>query len=168
MKGISEKVIVSDASPLIVLARINQLFLLESLFENIYIPSEVANECFLDVSRPGAKMIHQSVENNKIQIYTAETTKISIDLPSFLGIGESAAINLAYHLNAPLLIDDSCGRKIAQKNNIPIIGTAGLLLLAKNQSIIPRIKPLIKKLEDCNFRLSSELVKKILSLAKEL
>ncbi len=167
MEDPAKKIIVADASPLIVLARINHLFLLESLFKDIYISSDVANECFLDNSRPGAKIIHHAVENKKIKIYTAKVPETVIDLPPLLGVGERTAINLACHLKAMLLIDDLWGRKIAKKNDITILGTAGLLLLAKNYKVISKIKPLLKKLDDCNFRLSKNLTNKILVLANE-
>ena len=123
---------------------------------------------FSDNSRPGAKIIRHAVDNKNIQIYDAKVPQTVIDLPPLLGVGESAAINLACHFKSSLLIDDLWGRKIAKKNDITIIGTAGLLLLAKSYNIISTIKPLINKLDDCNFRLANNLIKKILALANEI
>jgi predicted nucleic acid-binding protein len=50
-----------------------------------------------------------------------------------LGPGEATAIILASQLKAGLLIDEKLGRKAAQKMNLHIIGTAGVLLLAKEK-----------------------------------
>jgi predicted nucleic acid-binding protein len=48
-----------------------------------------------------------------------------------------------------------------------IIGTVGALILAKQQSIIPALKPLLEQLEAGEFYLSQELIEEALRLVGE-
>ncbi len=41
------QILVSNPSPLIVLAKINRLYLLKEFYDNIYIPEAVYKECVL-------------------------------------------------------------------------------------------------------------------------
>jgi len=59
-----------------------------------------------------------------------------------LGKGESEAIVLAKELKANfVLLDDRAARRIARQENLPIIGRVGILLLAKENKLIPAVKP---------------------------
>lgn len=162
-KLIFNKIIIADASPLIVLSRIDQLALIKKMFEEIIIPEEVANECFLNKVRPGAKNIQQAVSDRAINIYNKPINSIpNFNFPTVLGEGEIAAIQLAYQLKAPLLVDDLWGRKIAKKLEVPIIGTAGVLLLAKKQGLILDLPSTFTKIKECGFYISEDLMNKIL------
>lgn len=74
---------------------------------------------------------------------------------------------MACELHAGLLIDEKLGRNAAIKFHLSIIGTAGVLLLAKKKKLIPKIAPLINELKENGYYLSKELIKEILKLGKE-
>ena len=64
-----------------------------------------------------------------------------------LGWGECAAMILAEELEADqLLIDDLEARRVALSRNLKIIGTIGILLVAKQQGLIPKIKDVLDDL----------------------
>jgi predicted nucleic acid-binding protein len=66
-----------------------------------------------------------------------------------------------------LIIDDKRGRKLAREQNIELTGTLGTLLKAKNMGVIPRIRPLVDKLEAKNYRISTDIIEGILKRAGE-
>ena len=89
-------------------------------------------------------------------------------LSKLLGDGESEAIALAIELNADFLIlDDLKARKIAKDMGIKVIGTAGVLLLAKKRGIVNEVKPLLMALVDRGFRISNDVIEVILKAAGE-
>jgi predicted nucleic acid-binding protein len=52
--------------------------------------------------------------------------------------------------------------------DVKIIGTIGLLLKAKQEGIVPRIKPFIELLQQSTIRITSELCQKALERAGEI
>lgn len=97
-----------------------------------------------------------------------DNTRVAI-LETQLDLGEASAISLALELQNPLLlIDERKARRIAKLLNLKIIGTFGVLLLAKKENKILNLKPIIREMRKFGFRLSDKLVKEILLLANEL
>lgn len=159
----NNKIIVADAGPLIAFARLNQLELLAELFGRLDVPSPVFNECIADTGRPGASVILAAALK---LIHVCAVSNIN-NLAEDLGAGEASAIQLALEQNARLLIDEKLGRKVADSLNISIIGTVGVLLLAKKKKLVKAIKPLLMQLLDNNYYLSQELIEKALNIANE-
>ena len=83
--------------------------------------------------------------------------------------GEAASIILAVEEDAGLIIlDDKDARKIAEKLGLKIMGTAGILLLAKKKGIIEEIKPILEEMRTSGFYLSDSIIKIVLREAGEL
>ncbi|MDP1573610.1 MAG: DUF3368 domain-containing protein [Coxiellaceae bacterium] len=162
------KVIIADASPLIAFGSIDKLSILFKLFGKVVIPEVVAAECLADKKRPGAVAIGKAIHDEKIQIVHASTeTNETNDVLTTLDDGEAAAIALAHSLNLPLIIDEKRGRDVAKKLGIKIIGTIGVLLLAKEKKVIKAIKPILLLLKNGHYFLSDALIKDALKSAKE-
>lgn len=160
------KIIIADSSPLIALGSIDGLSILFKLFAKVIIPSVVADECLIDKTKPGAIAIAQAIHEKKIQVHATDHQKID-DALEILDEGEAAAIALARSLHFPLLIDEKLGRDVAKKFDIKIIGTIGVLLLAKQKKLIPAIKPILMQLKNDHYFLSDKLIRETLSRAKE-
>ena len=81
-----------------------------------------------------------------------------------LDAGEAESIALAIELNTDiLLIDERKGRKIAEKFGIRITGLLGILIEAKNQNLVPNVKPILDKLiYKIGFRINPKLYQNIL------
>ncbi|MEM7129149.1 MAG: DUF3368 domain-containing protein [Chloroflexota bacterium] len=159
-------VVVSDATPLIALAQIELLHFLSDLFAKVYVPRAVYEEItFHGTDRPGARIIGQAewivVEE------VAERSRVEYLLTQ-MDIGEAEAIVLAEEIQAELvLLDERKGRAVAQRLGLVIIGTAGLLLLLKEQGKIAQIRPFLDKLRMLNFRLSDNVYHQVISQAGE-
>lgn len=66
-----------------------------------------------------------------------------------------------------IILDDNKARKIAEKLGLSFTGTIGVIVKAKLQGIIPSIKPILEKIKQTNFRISTEIEIQALKLANE-
>ena len=163
----NKKIIISDASPLIALARIKHLSLLSQTLGDIIIPEAVAAECILDALKPGAREIKQAIDKQMIEVHKDPPLHTYQKWSVILGQGESAAIILAKTLKSALFIDEKLARQVAFTLNLQVIGTAGLLLLAKQKGELPQVKPLLTALKKEGYYLSAALEKEVLLRANE-
>ncbi|MEB3331015.1 MAG: hypothetical protein VKI83_00770 [Synechococcaceae cyanobacterium] len=82
--------------------------------------------------------------------------------------GERSTIALALHWKAAgaqvlLIVDDRCGRAEARGRGLPILGTAAVLVLARQQPLIPACAPLLVSLREEGYSLSDALVAAVLA-----
>lgn len=157
-------IVVSNSGPLIALARIGKIDLLESLFHQVRIPKAVTIE------------IGGRNKGERTSLYPKSwlkevcvKDKMALELlRERLGSGESEAIILAFETKADLLLmDEERGRRIASSRQINIIGTMGILILAKQKRLIPAVAPLLEELRARDFRMSDDLAGTVLELARE-
>ncbi len=66
-----------------------------------------------------------------------------------------------------LLIDDNRARKVARFNQIIVTGSLGILMLAKQKGLILQVKPYLDRLQQTNIRISSQLIRRTLTLVNE-
>jgi predicted nucleic acid-binding protein len=153
-------IVVSDTSSVSALLRIGQSELLQRLYGEILIPPAVRDEllCFFS-ELPG--FLHCRVVKN---FTTVDRLRSELDL------GEAEAIVLAKETHAEiLLIDELKGRRVAEREGVPIIGLMGVLLQAKRDGVIAAVLPLIESLQNnADFRLSAEFKNSTLKRAGEL
>lgn len=159
--------IVADAGPLIALARTHHLDKLAAVFEPVLLPQAVVEECCRDLALPGAKQIATAIEQGQLQIRKPEIQTLLV-FPSALGPGERGAIELASTLPLGILMDDRLGRRFAQQVGLPVLGTGGLLLLAKQQGVLPTLAPAIADLQATGYHISTTLVTELLRRAGEV
>ena len=156
-------IVVSDTSPLMNLAVINQLKIMEQLYGKIIIPEEVSNELFAAGIYP---LIEQSPWIVKHQV---KSSRLAGSLKIELDDGEAEAIALAIELKADLvLIDERLGRNIASRFGQKCIGILGMLMEAKHRGIIASVKPVVDDLiTAAGFWVRNDLYLKVLREAGE-
>lgn len=77
--------------------------------------------------------------------------------------GEAGVLALAREINgSTALLDDSQARRVAERLNIPRIGTLGLLRLARKKNLVQRLYPLIEELQSHGIYMHQNLVNMIL------
>lgn len=81
--------------------------------------------------------------------------------------GEAAAIPLAERLGADLLCDDAAGRAEARRRGISVVGTLGVLLLAKRKGLLPKVRPVMESMVREGMYVAAALARAVLSLAGE-
>lgn len=160
-------IVVSNSSPLIALSIANSLDLLHVLYGTIYIPEAVFHEVVIrGAGRPGAT----AVANTPwiVQQAPANQQIVAQLLSAGLDLGESEAIVLASEISAGLLIlDESHARTVARQRGLPITGTLGVLIAAKNAGMVAAIKPLLGQLSAAGFYISPQIIAHALQLAGE-
>lgn len=149
------KVIVSDTSCFIALAKIGAFEILKDLYQEIVTTTEVADEF-------GQKLPSWIILDTVKDLQKQHMLEIQVDK------GEASAITLALELGADLIIlDDFKARKVAQTLGLSVTGTLGIIVKAKKSGLIPSIKPILKKLQKTDFYLSKMVLKEALRLAGE-
>ncbi len=149
------RTVLSDTSCIILLHKLGKLDLLQKLFGTVYTTPEVATE--FGKPLPAWFEIRYALDHD----YRSLADKV-------LDKGEASAIALALETeNVLLIIDELKGRKVAAELGIPIVGTLGIILLAKQAGIIASVKPLLVEISKTNFRLTAALEASILTQAGE-
>ena len=152
-------VVVSNSSPLIAFADIDQLNLLPAIFDSLLIPPAVAAEVAPTFPHL-PEWLHVQSLNQAIP---------GLVLRRSLGAGEREALALAIEARAKrILLDDLPARVIARTLNLSVTGTVGVLLVAKRRSLIPRVRPILDALVSASFFISPGLYDEVLRLAGEL
>jgi predicted nucleic acid-binding protein len=85
-----------------------------------------------------------------------------------LGRGELEAMALYKRLDADrLLVDDMRARKVAHLNSIQVVGSVGVLLLAKERGLLLAVRPPLDVIQRAGIHLSPAIVAEALRLAEE-
>ena len=161
------KVIVADTGPLIALALVELLPVLQKLFSDVYVPVGVLDEATKECSKPGAKAIKLAVEKGWIAVRPVEMGESFQELIEVLDQGEAEALALAKQLNAVVLIDERRGRKVAIKHGIAVTGSAAVLIKAKKSGVVKKLKPLLEQLGKHGYRMSDALIAEVLNRVNE-
>ena len=160
---------VSDSSVLIHLGGIEQIELLQSLFESVIVPEAVWREVV--VQNRSQTVVHAVETANRkgwLRRHSASTTPLLQHLRNNLHEGEAEAIGLAIEIRADtLLMDESDGRAVARSLGLKTLGILAVLLEAKRLGKIEAIGPLLDGLVQNHFYLSSLLIDKVLKEAGE-
>lgn len=154
--------VVSDASPLINLARIGKLDLLRELYGEVIIPEAVWQEIVVTgAGQPGADEIKAAAW---IKRQSATNGQLVRALQQELDAGEAEAIALASESGVELLLmDERFGRESASHLGLRCMGLIGALIEAKRKDLIPAIKPHLDALRDrAGFRVSDALYTRVL------
>lgn len=155
--------VVADSSALVALASCDGLGLLDKLFDDVRVPPAVRDECTIP-GKPEAERLESYLARKVAEIDLADYV---IAAPG-LGRGELEAMALYKRLHADrLLVDDARARKVAKLNSIAVVGSLGVLLLAKSRRLIPAVRPHLAAIEAAGIYVAQELATETLRLAGE-
>jgi len=142
--------IISNTSCLIVLDNIGMLDVLKELYGKVFITEEVSKE--FDKTVPDWIEVRKVSDNKYLKL-----------MKNFVDLGEASTITLAVETDdIVIILDDFKARKLAQKLNLKITGTIGVLIKARKRNIITSTQEVLNKLRNEGFRRSDEIEKEFL------
>ncbi len=151
--------VVSDASPLISLARIGLLERLQFVFEVVNISEEVYEEVVVaGVGLPGSTAV---LKADWIEVLTVRDQRrlAAMMVERGLGAGESSAVLLATEIGAGIvLMDEWRGRRLAQDLSLTPIGCVGILEEFHRRSIGIDLVDAYKRLLEAKVRIDERIL----------
>ena len=152
--------IIGDSSALVALSIMNRLDLLETVFGTIHVPQAVYDEVTIS-SKPQSKKLKTFLEDKIISV------EVNISQMG-LGRGELEAIALYKNMDANfLLIDDRRAKSFAKLNDVNVIGSLGVMILAKELGKVESIREDLEKLLDSDVFISESLIRRVLISVEE-
>lgn len=160
-------IVVADTSVLINLCCVGQDGLFRLLFQEVFIPPEVAVE-FTRLASSTSRFASLKLPT-EIKQQSPSSWPDAVRAAAGLDSGEAAALALAVEIRADaVLIDERRGYEIAIQLGLRTVGILGILLRAKSAGFLPAVKPVLDALQcDAGFWLSESLRKQVLQVASE-
>ncbi len=162
---ILDKAPVVNASPLIYLSKAGLLGLLQIVSSEIFVPQKVATE----ILQRGRSDITAKALEETPWIRVIETPDVPGIIQSWdLGVGESSVLAWAYaNPKTEAIVDDLAARRCASALEIPVRGTLGVVLIAKQRGEIDSARQLLEQLRQAGMYLSDSVMNRALALVKE-
>jgi len=154
------RILVTDTGPIIAFARVQRLDLLRQIVGELLIPPAVYDELVVQgQGRPGADEVERGGWIHQREI----ADRVFLDqLPVDLHAGEREAITLAHDLSAPLLIDESRGRRSAQGLGLTVVRSLRIIGDAKQRGLIAEVRPLVENLLANRYWLEEDVINSFL------
>ena len=152
---VSEAAVI-NASPLIFLSRGSHLDLLHHFAESIHVPEPVAAE----IRKRGSEDITVKTLDSVSWLEVIPAPAVpNVILEWGLGPGESSVLAMArYRTHTVAIIDDLAGRRCAASLGVPVRGTLGIVLAAKNRGLIPSARAVMEDLIQAGLYLSPPIL----------
>jgi predicted nucleic acid-binding protein len=140
---------ISNTSCLIILANINCLDILQKLYSRIYITPEVALEFGEDLP-------------SWIEIVEVKNSNYTKILNQTIDLGEASTIALHLEIeNSVMILDDKKARNLAQKMDLKLTGTLGVIIKAHQTKIIDNMEFIIDQFKQKGFRIPTNILSEL-------
>ena len=151
---------VVNASPLILLGKVEQIQLLGPLADKLVVPKAVMRE--VSAKADGERTIQTLTALGPFIVVDDEVAPANI-LSWDLGPGETQVISHAVMHGADrVVIDDLEARRCAKCMGVAIIGTLGIIGRAKAAGLIDRAGPVVQRLRETGLYASDDIVHRLL------
>ncbi|NUN98165.1 MAG: DUF3368 domain-containing protein [Candidatus Omnitrophica bacterium] len=154
-----------NSSPIISRARIGQVRLLTTLSSEIIIPQAVNREVLRGAENdPACRWLQEEATGYLVDMEDLDPRVVKLDL----GVGETEVLSFGLtHPGSEIVIDDGIARRHAKLLGIPFRGTVGIVLLAKQEGLIPAARPLLEQLHQGGLWLDHDFVERLLRMVGE-
>lgn len=147
-----------DASPCIALARIEQLALLPTLFDEVLVPYGVVGE----LMSGGRSDTAWSIINYD-RVIVVPVHRLMASMPSGLSQADREVITLAMERRPnAVVIDDRTASRFATQLGLRVVGTLGVIAAARRRGVIDAARPFFARIVANGFHVRRELLDGIL------
>lgn len=158
--------VVVNTTPLIALSHVGQLDVLRKLYGEIIIPEAVHRELSVKTESVCKRAVDSSrswIRVDKIKNQMAKSM-----YKTQLHDGEVEVMILAKEIMADVvIIDDANAKKHAKYLGLPVTGTLGVLLKAKQNGYVGELNPLLHQMVQNGIYISQNLIEMCLKQAGE-
>ena len=159
----SAPLLVADSGPLIALARLDLLAIPSRLFGELLVTATVWREVTRE-PRPADQLALCAALDGGLLLVLDDPLQIPAALAEVqLDEGERSALALALLRDAVVLVDERRGRACAVDLGLSVLGTLGLLVRAREQGMVDRVRPLTDALLASGYFLARALVDRTLA-----
>jgi predicted nucleic acid-binding protein len=156
--------VIVNNTPLVALWVLGRLDLLRELYDEVLIPQAVYEEFVATERAVRQAALENAPWIRPVSLANPQRARVYIGLD----LGEAEVLALAEERAARLvIIDELKGRRYAQRLEMPLTGTLGLLLLAKERGLVAKLAPLLVELQEAGLYLGAALIDRVLRLAGE-
>lgn len=152
---------VSNTGPLIILFKINKLWVLEKIYKQILIAKAVEAEL---LRKSDGKKIIELPWIKVQQVPESQSLKV---LRSILDDGEAETILLAEIKQIPVILDEKKGRNRARSLDLKVQGSLGIIVKAKRMGLISSVKEVLEELLVKGYYIRDDLKKEVLKSVQE-
>jgi predicted nucleic acid-binding protein len=162
--------VVSNATPLIYLAKVGKIGLLKTAFGQVFIPEDVKREVVDKGKLLGEKdayIVENAIGEGWIKVLAADP----VEMPIILDKGEEAALSLAKQLGLDVvLVDEISARSAAKLLGLTPRGTLFVLLMAlqKKEIDLDEFLETLDQLISQGFRLKEEVYVEAIKEARRI
>jgi hypothetical protein len=159
----SAPLLVADSGPLIALARLDLLAVPARLFGELLVTATVWHEVTREPRAAEQAALSAAFASGLIRV-----ERDPLQIPSALADvrldnGERSALALALLRGAVVLVDERRGRACAVDLGLHVLGTLGLLVRAREQGLVDRVRPLAEALLASGYYLARPLIDRALA-----
>ena len=179
-------VVIADASPLIALGLIDSLHWLQQLFGQVQVVQAVLAEVLPGAFNTSEQRIRAALESGILTVVEegegagaedAGTLALqNLIQQAMLDVGEASSLVHALRLKnavvsgstTPLLImDERASRQVAAACALPVVGTAALVVMAKERGVVQSAKAEFARLHAAGFWISQPVLRVMLARCGE-
>lgn len=130
---------VTNAGPLIALGKLDLIYLLNRLYNPLFVPDAVYEEVVtrgLELGQPDANAVQMAVARRELVVIAVEATQ-DVAMAASLHRGERAVIALARQRRVDwVLLDDQLAREQARQLGLHVKGTLGVIVESHRRSLL--------------------------------
>lgn len=149
--------VVVNTTPLIALSHVGQLDILKKLYGEIMIPEAVYRELSVKTESICKKAVDGSLEWIRVENINNQMAKAMYKTQ--LHDGEVEVMILSKEMAADVvIIDDANAKKHAKYLGLPVTGTLGVLIKAKQDGYINELRPILHQMVENGIYISQSLI----------
>jgi predicted nucleic acid-binding protein len=154
--------VVVNTNPLIALSHIGRLDILKQMYGEIFIPEAVYKE--LSVKKESICKIAVDKAQDWIIIKKISNQMAKTLYKTQLHEGEVEVMILTMEMSADVvIIDDANAKKYAKYLELPVTGTLGVLIKAKQRGYVDELKPILYRMMENGIYITQTLIERCLA-----